>query len=232
MFARAYKHERLMDASERCVEAVARSGGTENQLIACRILEQPAAYQRWVSGHAHLMRSVSEQAKLERQVLALTRSTFSLVHRKALFGYLRDQHVVGARRRRLFELFYGPRDYTCSVVAEHGNYLRSTSSYLCSRLLADELMHDGAMQDPLQVYEEEYADYFRIFCDIALAETPQEKEITSPFLPLQPFLKQRLHEARQAILELPRQPGDGWRDLLRRQPTGDTAKLRVISRAG
>ena len=128
------------------------------------------------------MRSVSEQAKLERQVLALRRSTFSLVHRKALFRYLRDQHVVGARRRRLFELFYGPRDYVCSVVAEHGNYLRSTSSYLCSRLLADELMHDGAMQGPLQVYEEEYADYFRIFCDIALAETPQEKETTSPFL--------------------------------------------------
>ena len=51
MFARAYKHERLMDASERCVEAAARSGGTENQLVACRILEQPAAYQRWVSDH-------------------------------------------------------------------------------------------------------------------------------------------------------------------------------------
>ena len=232
MFARAYKHERLMDASERCVEAVARTRGTENQLIACRILEQPAAYQRWVSDHDHLMRSVSEQAKLERQVLALRRSTFSLVHRKALFGYLRDQHVVGVRRRRLFELFYGPRDYACSVVAEHGNYLRSTSSYLCSRLLADELMHDGAMQEPLQVYEEEYADYFRIFCDIALAETPQEKETTSPFLALQPFLKQRLYEARQAILELPREPGGSWRDLWLRQPTGDTVKLRVISRGG
>jgi hypothetical protein len=232
MFARAYKHERLMDASERCVEAVARSGGTEDQLVACRILEQPAAYQRWISDHDHLMRSVSEQAKLERQMLALRRSTFSLVHRKALFGYLRDQHVVGVRRRKLFELFYGPRDYACSVVAEHGNYLRSTSSYLCSRLLADELMHDGAMQDPLQLYEEEYAEYFRIFCDITLAETAEEKETTSPFLALQPLLKQRLYEARQAILDLPRQPGNGWRELLLRQPTGDTVKLRVIARAG
>jgi hypothetical protein len=232
MLARAYKHERLMDASERCVEAVARSGGTENQVVACRILEHPAAYQRWVSGHDHLMRGVSEQAKLERQVLALRRSTFSLVHRKALFGYLRDQHVVGARRRRLFALFYGPRDYEGSVVAEHGNYLRSTSSYLCSRLLADELMHDAAMQEPLQVYEEEYADYFRIFCDIALAETPLEKEATTPFLALQPFLKRRLNEARQAILKLPRQAGGGCRDLWLRQPTGDTVKLRVISGAG
>jgi len=234
MFVRAYRHERLMDASERCVEAAARSGGAEDQLVACRILEQPAAYQRWISDHDHLMRSVSEQAKLERQVLALRRSTFSLVHRKALFGYLRDQHVVGARRRRLFELFYGPRDYACSVVAEHGNYLRSTSSYLCSRLLADELMHDGAMQAPLQVYEEEYADYFRIFCDISLAETAQEKETTTPFLALQPLLKQRLYEVRQAILELPRETGGDCRELwLRqlRQPTGDTVKLRVISHA-
>jgi hypothetical protein len=93
-------------------------------------------------------------------------------------------------------------------------------------------MHDGAMQGPLQLYEEEYSDYFRIFCDIALAATPQEKETTTPFLALQPFLKQRLYEARQAILELPRQTGEGWRDLLLRQPTGDTVKLRTISRAG
>jgi len=221
-----------MDVSERCVEAVARSGEAEGQLVACRILEQPAAYQRWVADHDHLMRSVSEQARLERQVLALRRSTFSLVHRKALFGYLRDQHVVGARRRRLFELFYGPRDYACSVLAEHGNYLRSTSSYLCSRLLADELMHDGAMQGPLQVYEQEYTDYFRIFCDIALAETQQEKETTTPFIALQPFLKHRLSEVRQAILELPRQTDGGGRDLWLRQPTGDTVKLRVISRTG
>ncbi|MGA7537756.1 MAG: hypothetical protein WBW93_03205 [Steroidobacteraceae bacterium] len=218
-----------MDASERCVEAVARSGGTEDQVVVGRILEQPAAYQRWVSDHDRLMRSVSEQAKLERQVLALRRSTFSLVHRKALFGYLRDQHVVGARRRRLFALFYGPRDYADSVIAEHGNYLRSNSSYLCSRFLADELMHDRAMQAPLQLYEEGYTDYFRIFCDIALAETPQEKETATAFLPLQPLFKQRLNESRQAILELPRQTGGAGHDLWLQQPTGDTVKLRVTS---
>jgi hypothetical protein len=203
MFTRAYKHEHLMDASERCVEAVARSGSKEDQSVACRILERPATYQRWVSDHDYLMRSVSEHRRLERQLLALRRSTFSLVHRKSLFGYLRDQHVVGARRHRLFALFYGPRDYAGSVVAEHGHYLRSNSSYLCSRFLADELMHDGAMQAPLERYEEEYKDYFRIFCDIALAATPQEKETTTPLLALQSLLKDRLRESRQAILELP-----------------------------
>jgi hypothetical protein len=227
MFRWVYKHERLMEESERCVEVTARSGRPEQQLLASRILEHPVAYQRWLSDHDRLIRAVSEQAKLERQMYALRRSTFSLIHRKALFGYLRDQHVVGARRQHLFSLFYGPRDYATSVVAEHGNYLRSNSSYLCTRFLADELMHDGAMQGPLQLYEEWYAEYFRIFCDVAVAETPEEKESATTLSALQPFLKYRLTEARQAILQLPRQAGDAWREWELRQPTGETVKLHV-----
>lgn len=227
MFGWVYKHERFMDESERCVEAMARSGRPEEQSLASRILEHPAAYQRWLSEHDRLIRGVSEQGRLERQLHALRRSTFGLVHRKALFGYLRDQRVVGVRRQHLFALFYGSRDYVGSVVAEHGNYLRSKSSYLCTRYLADELMHDGAMQAPLQLYEEWYADYFRIFCDTALAETAEEKESATRLSALQPLLKHRLNEARQAILDMPRETGDAWREWELRQPTGDTVKLRV-----
>src|SRR5215469_8064329 len=228
MFGWVYKHQRLMEESERCVEAIARSGRPEDQTLASRILEHPAVHQRWISEHDRLIRGVSEQAKLERQMYALRRSTFSLIHRKALFGYLRDDHVVGTRRQHLFSLFYGPRDYAGSVIAEHGNYLRSNPSYLCTRFLADELMHDGAMQGPLQLYEEWYAEYFKIFCDSALAETPDEKEAVTALSALQPLLKHRLIEARQAILELPRQAGKAWRDWELRQPTGDTAKLRCL----
>lgn len=227
MFGWVYKHERFMEESERCVETTARSGRPEDQSLACRILEHPAAYRRWLSEHDRLIRAVSEQGKLERQLHALRRSTFSLIHRKALFGYLRDQHVVGVRRQHLFALFYGPRDYAVSVVAEHGNYLRSRSSYLCTRFLADELLHDCAIQVPLQLYEESYAEYFKIFCDTALAETPEEKESATALLALQPLLKHHLNEARQAILELPRQTGAVWRERELRQPTGDTVKLRV-----
>lgn len=123
-----------MEESERCVEATERSGRPEQQLLASRILEHPVAYQRWLSDHDRLIRSVSEQSKLEQQAQALRRSTFNLIHRKALFGYLRDQHVVGSRRQQLFTLFYGPRDYVASVVAEHRSYLRSNSSY-CAHCL-------------------------------------------------------------------------------------------------
>jgi hypothetical protein len=227
MFGWVYKHERFMEESERCVEATVRCGRPEDQSLVGRILEHPIAYQRWLSEHDRLIRGVSEQGKLERQLLALRRSTFSLVHRKALFGYLRDQHVVGVRRQHLFALFYGCRDYAGSVVAEHGNYLRSNSSYLCTRFIANELMHDGAMQAPLQLYEEWYGEYFKIFCDTALAESPEDKENATALLALQPLLKYRLNETRQAILGLPRQAADAWREWELRQPTGDTVKLRV-----
>lgn len=227
MFGWVYKHERFMEESERCVEATVRSGRPEDQSLVSRILEHPIAYQRWLSEHDRLIRGVSEQAKLERQLLALRRSTFGLIHRKALFGYLRDQHVVGVRRQHLFTVFYGPRDYAGSVLTEHGNYLRSNSSYLCTRFIADQLMHDGAMEGPLQLYEEWYGEYFKTFCDTALAETPEEKENATALSALQPLLKYRLNEARQVILGLPREAGEAWREWELRQPTGDTVKLRV-----
>ncbi|HEX5460181.1 MAG TPA: hypothetical protein VFX20_09435 [Steroidobacteraceae bacterium] len=227
MLGWVYKHERFMEESERCVEATARSGRPEDRSLATGILEQPVAYRRWLSEHDRLIRGVSEQGKLERQLHALRRSTFGLIHRKALFGYLRDQHVVGLRRQHLFALFYGTRDYVGSVVAEHGNYLRSESSYLCTRFLAEELMHDGAMHAPLLLYEEWYADYFRVFCDTALAETPEEKEHATALLALQPLLKHRLNEARQAILESPSGTSGPWREWQIRQPTGDTVRLRL-----
>lgn len=232
MFGRAYKHERLMEESERCVEATARSGEMESRLVANRIIQQPAAYQRWVSDHDRLVRGVSAQWKRERQMLALRRCTFGLIHRAALFEYLRDQHVTGERRHRVFNFFYTTRDYAASVVAEHGNFLRSTSSYLCTRYIADELMHDPAMQAPLEHYEELYSEYFRVFCDIALPEAPRETEHASSLLAMQHYLKLRLIEVRQAILESPTKTDGTPHARWLRQSTGDTVKLRIGSPGG
>src|SRR5207237_5720624 len=88
------------------------------------------------------MRAVSEQVRLPRQVVALRSTAFALVHRKAIFEYLRDRHVTGPRRHRVFALFYGIRDYGNAVLAEHGNYVRCSSSYLCTYHLAEHLMQD------------------------------------------------------------------------------------------
>lgn len=228
MLIRAYKHARLMEESERCVETTARSGPPEDMLVASRVLEHPLVYSRWETEHDRLMRAVSQQARLSRQILALRSTAFNLIHRKAMFEYLRDQHVVGARRHRLFALFYGCRDYASCVIAEHGNYLRHDSSYFCTRYLGETLMSDAAFQEPLQMYEEWYAEYFRIFCDAALANTAEEKQAAAAMEALKPFLKHRLSEVRRTILSLPQELGRGWREAQIRKPTGDTVELKML----
>src|SRR5437879_9587454 len=116
----AYLHSRLMEESEARVEMAAHFGSPADMLVASRILHNPDAYRRWEAEHDRLMRAVSEQVRLPRQVVALRSTAFALVHRKAIFEYLRDRQITGARRHRVFALFYGIRDYGNAVLAEHG----------------------------------------------------------------------------------------------------------------
>ncbi len=215
-----------MDESEARVEMAGCFESEADRLVASRILEHPDAYRRWEAEHAQLLRAVSAQAQLSRQVVVLRSAACALVHRKALFEYLRDCQVTGARRHRLFGLFYGFRDYTNAVLAEHGKYVRCSSSYLCMNYLGEHLMRDGALDEPLQIYEREYADYFRTFCDVELAQTEEEKHKVAPMQALQPLLKYQLAEARRAILQMPHVPSEEWREASIRKPTGDTQRLR------
>jgi hypothetical protein len=230
MLIHAYKHARLMEESEARVEMSAVSDTPVDVLVASRILDQPDAYRRWESEHDRLMRSVSDQGKVHNQVVALRSAAFALVHRKALFDYLRDRQVTGTKRRRLFEFFYGYREYTNAVLAEHGNYVRCSSSYLCTHHLARHLMEDGAFDEPFTIYEQWYSEYFRAFCDVAIAESEDEKNLVAPMDALKPLLKYQLAEARKAILEMPQMPSEAWREAEIRKPTGDTQRLRAIFR--
>jgi hypothetical protein len=101
-----------MDESEARVEMAGCFESEADRLVASRILERPDAYRRWEAEHAQLLRAVSEQAQLSRQVFMLRAAACALVHRKALLKYLRECQVPGARRHRLFAIFYGFRDYT------------------------------------------------------------------------------------------------------------------------
>ena len=224
----AYLHSRLMEESEARVEMAAHFDSPADMLVASRILHNPDAYRRWEAEHDRLMRAVSEQVRLPRQVVALRSTAFALVHRKAIFEYLRDRQITGPRRHRVFALFYGIRDYSNAVLAEHGNYVRCSSSYLCTYHLAEHLMQDAAFDEPLRLYEQWYAEYFRAYCDVALAETEEEKQAIAPMDALRPLLKHQLAQARQAILEMPQMPAQDWREAQIRKPTGDTQKLRVI----
>ena len=216
-----------MEESEARVEMSVVYDSPADALVASRILGHPQAYRRWEAEHDRLMRGVSGQTHLDRQVTALRSAALSLVHRRAMFEYLRLCEITGRKRHRFFRVFYGSRDYVNAVIAEHGNYVRCSSSYLCTQYLAEHLMKDYALEEPLQVYEQRYADYFRVYCDGALAESAEEKFSAALMEELKPFLVHQLAEARRAILQMPQNPSKHWREVQIRRATGDTQKLRV-----
>lgn len=228
MGTHAYEHARLMEESEARVEMTAYRDSPADALVASRLRGQPQAYRRWEAEHGRLMRGVSSQSRFHEQMVALRSAALSLVHRKAIFEYLRNREITGRKRHRVFAVFYGARDYVNAVLAEHANYVRCSSSYLCTQYLAEHLMEDSALDEPLQIYEQWYADCFRAYCDAALAETEEEKRAVAPMEALKPLLKHQLAEAREAILRMPQKPAGGWREVQIRASTGDTQPLRVL----
>lgn len=229
MLIQGYKHTRLMEESEISLAAAAREGSPAEMLVASRIVEHPGAYRIWEAEHDRLLRGISGHNRLASQMGALRAATFTLIHRKALFEYIRERRISGPKRHRLFALFYGTRDYSNSVIAEHASFVRCSSSHICAEHLAEQLMRDAAFEEPMLLYGEWYADYFRVFCDVALAETEEEKLALAPVEALKPLLKHRLREARDAILKLPEVPSTVWREVELRKATGETQKLRRLS---
>lgn len=217
-----------MEESESRVEMTAKSLAPEDVLVAQRILVRPVEFTRWAAQHDRLMRGVSAHGHLSQQMVALRATSFSLVHRKALFGYLRQRGLTGAKRKRLLGVFYGCADYTNAVLAEHGNYVRCSSSYLCTQHLAENLMHDPALDEPLELYQEWYTEYFQAFCDVELAETEEEKQACLAQESLKPLLKFRVTEARKAILAMPQTPRE-WREVRIRKATGETQRLKALA---
>jgi hypothetical protein len=195
---------------------------------ASHMLQMPEIYRRWESEHDRLLRTVSDETRLLDQVAALRSTTFGLVHKRALFEYLRDRQLTGEKRKRLLALFYGCRDYGNAILMEHGNFMRCSTSYLCTQHLGQHLMDDAAFEEPMQLYEEWYTEYFRAYCDSELAETEVEKEAVSTLESLKPLLKHRLGEARQAILVMPKSLDREWREVQIRKPTGETQRMKAI----
>lgn len=227
MLLHAYKHARLMDESESRVEMAAYLHSPVDEVVT-RMRERPETYRRWEVEHDRLMHTVSDQPRFDNQVTALRSTAFALVHRRALFDYLRYRQVTGAKRHRLLALFYGCRDYANAVLAEHANYVRCASSYLCAQYLGETLMHDAAFREPLQLYELWYSEYFRTYCDAELAETEVERSEQEPAAALRPLLKHRLSEARAAILALPPLLEQDWREVKIRKTNGDTQRMRAL----
>jgi len=219
---------RLMEESELCIAESAKFGTPAQKLVASRLLAHPHAYRRWEAEHSQLMRRVSEHRFINRQVVALRSTALSLLHRKAVFEYLQERQLSRQQRHKLMSMFHTLKDYSASLIAEHGNYVRGASSYYCSHHLAKRLMKDSAFAEPLWLYQERYTDYFRVHCDVELAESQSEKQAVEPMRLLQPLLKKQLAEARQEILSMAYRPEKVWREVEIRRPTGDTERMRAL----
>jgi len=181
-----------MRESESRIEMAAGSSSPADRLVTLRVLQHPAEFTRWEAHHDQLMRPVSAPRRLSQQIVALRATAIALVHRKALFEYLRARRPAEAKRRRLLALFHRCRNYGHALLAEHGNYVRCSSSYLCTQHLAEHLMRDPALDAPLRLYEEWYRDYFQAYCDLELAETEEEKAACLAQECLQTPLKHRV----------------------------------------
>lgn len=163
------RHKTLMDESERALWTAACKKAGADARIARQILGDSKAHVLWESLHADLMLPVAERNGRVPQVIALRDIEVRLVHRRALFNYVREHQVRGRPRERLFQVFYGSRDFQDAVMAEHRQYKLAVSS----RVSADHLIN--VMCDPvsnrlLKQYETLYGEYFDLYCYMAATD--------------------------------------------------------------
>src|SRR5678816_4616369 len=94
-------HNRLMEESQRRLANAVVSGQPIEERVATRILDNTRDYRRWEDEHAMLMRRIAAERLPGVQKVQLLEISFALVHRKALFEYLRDEQVRGVKRNEI-----------------------------------------------------------------------------------------------------------------------------------
>lgn len=200
-------HDRLMDASHACLEQASKSGEPETEIVATRLLECATTYQSWENEHASMMRNVAAERLPAAQRESMLTASFSLIHRKALFEYLREKRLRGREREALIQHFFPQRDYVDSMRVEHMQYVRSAASYLCVGHVGRDLMFDALFAEPLAEYEDMYREYFYAHCDQIVSAT---SGLSLPAEVLTP-MKNRVSEWRKALLALTHSQSGTWR---------------------
>jgi hypothetical protein len=216
-------HERLMDASRDRLSAAARSGIPLEELIAARIFDSPRDFLQWESQHAGIMRRITDAGGVVAQKSELLSVALALIHNKALFEYMRTGKVRNTDRFHLIKHFFRNSDYSKSVVSEHGNYIRSAASYMCSSHVGVNVMLDDVFDQPLLQYEQLYGDYFRVYCGAVIAPGRESSQCMEPLLG---SLKRQVSDWRHALLALAHSNSGIWRtpselERRRNQKPGD-----------
>lgn len=163
------RHKTLMDESEQALYAAAQHQSGSDARIAKQIISDAKTHELWEVRHAELVRPVAEQNGRAPQVIALRDLEVRLVHRRALFDHLREHRLRGEDRERLFQVFYGPREFQDAVLAEHRQYMLAVSSRVSTDHLID-VMSDPISKKLLAQYETLYTRYFDLYCYVVGAE--------------------------------------------------------------
>jgi len=200
MSARLLTPGMLMDVSESRLDVLRYSGTDDERRVVTRLLEQPSAYRRWGAFHYPLMQKVAATRNRREQLVRLRQTSFVLLHRQALFEYLRDTGTTGRDRAALFHVFYGPVDYTSAVLSEHRRYLLSNTSLFCADHLEIQLMHDECFTSGFADYREQYMEYFALYCHCVIAESRgSDYHMQSILLEM----KKRLSKTAAKLIDLP-----------------------------
>ena len=217
----AISHSLLMRESTDRIQSALRGDDDKERLVAYRLAENSATWQRWESEHSSLMHLVADSS-VRTQAAALRQTALRLIHGKALFDYLRRNELRGAERARMLNHFYPARGYQYALIAEHGVYVRKACSYICATHVGTGVVHDPAFLDPMQHYESLYAEYFDLYCNTLFPSDGVQSASERSLLPL---LKHQLNEWRWIVLN----PREGLSRVKRerelRRATGDTQRL-------
>ncbi|TFG86447.1 MAG: hypothetical protein E4H19_05640 [Chromatiales bacterium] len=200
MSARLLTPGMLMDVSESRLDVLRYCGTDDERRVVTRLLDQPSAYRGWGAFHYPLMQKIAATRNRREQRVRLRQTNFVLLHRQALFEYLRGTGTTGRDREALFKMFYGPTNYTRAVIGEHRRYLQSNSSLFCADHLETALMHDACFTSGFADYREQYMEYFSLYCDCVLAES-RGSDYSMQSILLE--MKQRLSKTAGQLIALP-----------------------------
>jgi hypothetical protein len=158
----------LFKDSERRLAMAASSGIQEEELVASRLLGDAGLYYRWEVEHGAMLGRIVQERRAGPRQATLVSVSLTLIHRKALFEYLRDSHLRGLERATFIHRIFGGHEYARLIVREHENYIRSAASFLCLKYLGSQTFRNPLFGAPLQEYDELYASFCFSCCEAVL----------------------------------------------------------------
>jgi hypothetical protein len=190
----------LIDASEMHIDALHWSGAEEKRQVVRRLCDTPKSYRHWWTFHTSLMRRAGGTVSRQAQIATMRGKSFELIHRQALFRYLRESQLPGESREAVVAAFYGSLDYRRAVVAEHSRYLHANSSLYCAQYLNDSILRDKRFDRGLENYHQVFLDYFDHYCQWIVAESRGENYAPRYLIPA---FKAKLTVMKSELLSLP-----------------------------